>query len=398
MTADDGKPPGIETKRVQTTAAFFDSLRSESLEVRLATLKAIAQAPEKALLFGSYQGRDAIDELSYQLTVSPNISLRCSLFAALVAFDDPRVTVCARNIFASDKEPFLVVAAARRLRLEPEKTVIAYFERFLYDAPTSLHAKEAGRAVMLCPAIEDQVKLRAALLAGDEALSPPPLTPDTFALWKVELEGPLADKANGFLITQGKSAFDTLKDQWHTLSDSNRIWILNWGAETFPAESVALVLQALGAESEQVVTAGLVAIATHYGDCKRLFKDVLDKFSIETRGSAFVHAAIRAGVPIGNQWSQLYLHGDMPTKIALIERMGEEKASGRTEQLLSLLEDDNWRIRSVARDALIRCGDISVNQLSLLAQSEKPFLKSAAVQILLQMGEDDLLHKIVKSV
>src|SRR5947209_5151142 len=104
--------------QVRCARELFEALESRDGPVRLAALDAVQNAPETALSFGPYEGRDLIDVLLSQAERFRGELEWVSWFGTLGAFHDPRVIRLLSSLIITESHTELLFALANYLRSE----------------------------------------------------------------------------------------------------------------------------------------------------------------------------------------------------------------------------------------------------------------------------------------
>lgn len=99
---------------------LFEALRSPSISVRLAVLRAIAAAPDFARNLGTLQGWDVIDELVHQANQSCSVPYYRALVQALAPYRDPRVVSLFVKVYLMTSDESIRTLVETRLRTDPD--------------------------------------------------------------------------------------------------------------------------------------------------------------------------------------------------------------------------------------------------------------------------------------
>lgn len=391
----DAAPAGERRHLALKTAAdFFAALRSPDLAARLATLRAVVEAPDKALAFGRHDGRDVVDELIAIINASPASMLTAATAVALFVFDDPRSLAEAKKqfVFASDME--LRAMASERIGREPDVEVIAFFAPFLRDAADAALTPMAARALAGREPLDASMKVKIAVASGSGDVATPDMDESNIVSWLAELNGPWAAAARGRLMVLGERAFVTLRSHWEDFDSAKRIWLLGWGARAFSARAVDLVVRALESGDEPLTLAALEVIP-EFGLARGMFYPLTAGVEWERKERRFQLAAVRAGSKVEGLIQRARAERDPELRLAFIARLAEEGSEASLRALAELMADPDWRVRGAAAIAMAAFGERAVPAARSMLDSPDMGARTAAAQTLLRLGRKDILETLI---
>jgi HEAT repeat protein len=381
---DTGDRP-VRELRLSSAEEFLAALRSPDMGIRLATLYAICERPEKAAAFGAVNGRDVVDELSDTLAAARPSQLRTAIAAALFSLDDRRAFEQARRMFGRESDLEILRMAGSRIAREGDSMALDCFLPFLEDDSDLRHKRVAARLLAGRCGLPADKRLRVALLAGECGAQPPELAPGTLEMWLCELKGEFQPEARGFLEASGEASFSILKGNWPNLDPETKSWLVSWGASDFPERSVGLIVAALSEEDSEPRRAACAAILQY--ENSEIFQAPLSTVPVDRRDKPWTLASIRCGLPLDGDKSAVFTEKDRDIRLALIYRLS--KRADAAPELVKLLEDGDWVIRAAATDALVSLGDPACAAVSALSDHEDIALRTAVSQVLIRLAGED---------
>lgn len=369
---------------IASAGDLFTALRSDALGVRLSVFSAISKAPEKALAYGPYNGRDLLDEMFEQLTAARDHNHRLALLVALSAFKDPRVEEGLKVVFRTSTHAREAAVCAARLCGGSGSEVKAFFLPFLEDNAPQPQARLAADVLSRFDDHSPENRVRVAVLSS-EVFPIPGLDDQTEAAWLKALHGPFSHRAMGQIETLGCEAFVRLRERWDEFMPELKAWLLKWGCREHQAHAVELCLKALDEGPDELRLAALQGIAG-MGPAAVMFRKIVTKFFDHT-DRAMRLAALRAGADVPDARGKLSREEDMEVRLLLIPLLAVSYGAGAVPDLVELLHDENWRIRSAAVAALISLGEAAAGAVENLAGYDSATVCAAAVQVLRGIGK-----------
>ena len=349
--------------RIRCAEDLFRVLSEGSLFAQMAVLRDILQEPVRAIKLGRYEGEDLVD-LLIRLVPESAGPVRQAQTLCLMSFQDPRTTEFMAGEFARCRDAAMVLRLAQRLTIEkgPE-----FFLPFLWS-PKAAQALAAARICHSGPLTAAE-QLRVALVL-DADFAPPPVGAQTLDVWLTELQGPhrlrtreLAEAAGALPLWEGWDALATEEREWLLTVTERQDWQLarTRTEKLLAAGETAPFLLAAAVRLELELPAGLWQSPTS-----------------EVRALAL--AAGQADAELAR-----FLTDETP----LVEVVAAVPRCPRT-LLLSLLLDSRWQVRAEAVKALA-AQEPALEKVRPLALSETLETRVAAVELLLQWGDDEWL-------
>lgn len=353
--------------------ALLCGLRHVDPAVRHAVLRAVSSAPVAALAYRSSNGRDVVDELLALVDETSGAVEHPLVLSTLLRFDDARVIPTALAVFETGRDERLaLIAAARLARLDPVERRASLTPIVMQEARPNRARAAANLLADLVPdqhededdALPLDVALRITLLS-DHDLPVPPLTNATRWAWQRELVGPRQRSARAVLERADDVDHEPLWCAWDTLEPTIRSWLLERAIaaptaaglsrtralidaarldDRDDAHEVRLSLRALMAAAESVeevcgkADEGRLALLIAHPDA-----------SVRA-------AAIAAGAPLGDTRDLLRRDHALPVRLAVAARLYARGDDDAVDQLLQMLDDEPWQVRSRAASALGHLG------------------------------------------
>ena len=382
-----GQEPCEEPPKLKISCAedLFTSLRADTIGVRLSVLSAISKAPEKVLSYGPYNGRHLLTEMIDQLKSTPYQLLRRALLSTLSVFKDARVVEVIKRYFRTSRDAQEVMICTRRLAGEPEHEVREFFLEYLARGAGSNQSRCAANILARLNGHSPGHSVRIAVLS-DIPFATPPLDEKTEKFWYEELCGPFVKKTQVLIESLGEPAFKHLRNDWNYLSVDIKIWLLDWGGRSHKSMTVELCLKTLeegGADELSLIALKTVAIL---GAPMEMFRshatELFSSADPEIRA-----AAILAGADIADVRMELKMESDLGIRLKLIPRLAEAYGETAIDDLIYLLEDNDWRIRSIATAALISLGGAAAEAMESILDHELMGVRAAANQVLIALSD-----------
>ena len=333
---------------ISSAADLLSALDSHDMGLRLAVQQRLVQAPQKALDYGAWQGRDVIDLLVAQGgegdCSSAQLACRC-----LMHFEQPRVV----DFFLDRllKARGQVLEAATMYLLQRTFPRPAAFAALLQN--DDLTRVRLSARVLGLPQSDDPsaVALRLALVHSQCSL---PLWEGVWVEgWLSELQGALAPEARAAL--QEVATPEQVLIQQARLGPENLRWLAGWAVPRDARLMVAEVRQWL--REDPGFALGLLA------ECPA----ALD---LHREHLPYQHEQAR-----WRDWARRLVGFSEDWKVQL-ER----------------LHDQDWRVRAEATRSLVEAGPVVVEAVKPLVQSPQLALRVAAAQILSALGEEAWLQ------
>ena len=381
-----GAPEEPPKLKVSSARDLFESLRADSIGVRLSVLAAISRAPKKALSYGPFEGRDLLTEMIGQLEKTGIRLLRRSILVALAVFDDARVLETMENSFHNSNDAQEATICARRLAAMPLEEVKKFFIPYLAPGAPVNQARCAASILGRLNGHPPAHSIRIAVLT-DGPFDTPPVNESTEKYWLKELGGPWADKAQVLLETLGEPAYNYLAGCWSDLSVDIKIRMLDWGARARYERTISLCRQALDEGGpEEVDLAALKTAAALKAPTTLTEFRATELYYAGTRPDIKA-AALRAGANVTDIRLELAKETETNIRLGLIARMTEVYGQEAIGDLVGLFEDKDWRVRSGAVNALISLGPSAAGAVKKLRTHANPAIRAAAEQVLTALSE-----------
>ncbi len=375
------EPPKL---KIGCAEDLFSSLRSSTLGVRLSVLSKISKAPEKALSYGPYNGRDLLDEIFEQLTAARNNSHRQALLGAVVVFNDARVVDALKTLFRTCHDNKEIAICARRLAMEPEFDLIKFFSRYLEKDARPLQARHTANLLAKVEGHSSNNSVRIAVLC-DVPFPTPPFDDDTETAWLEELRGLHAHKAQVLLESLGEAAFSRMRKKWDDFPVELKVWLLGWGGRGHQAMTVELCLKALKEGPDELKLAALQAVAGS-GAARELFGSHTTKL-LDNPNSRIRLKALQAGAEAPDARAMLERESDMEIRLLLIPQLAKAYGEKAVDDLVRLVEDEDWRVRNVATTALVSLGATAAQAAENILDHERVEVRAAAAQVLSALSD-----------
>lgn len=380
--------------RIQSAADLIETLRAAEPVKRLSLLKHIANHPDQALRFGSYQGRDVLDELIAQMEHILPGDLRYWNVVTIANFRDPRAVRFLLREVPDCTHPKTVVACILRLAEEKTPEVRDLLLGFLGRGASTQHARLAASVLSSWPGLElplDQW-LRLSLLSDTGWPLPPPLDEQTLDLWLGELEGDAARRAWTLLELQGEPAYVFLCQHRRRLSEAGFLALLDWGKRRFPPLAAGLVEEALDASSPPAVAKGLELLAL-LPEAQASHAEALGRLWRED--PSLRCAVLQAGLS-GLDWEgELAQAREVRLRQELLAGAVRQRGAEALPLVLGFLEDRQWQMRALAVRLAGELGAAALEPARELTRSPRAEVKLAACQLLMRLGQQEWLEQNV---
>lgn len=377
--------------RIRTAQDIIDALQSPDAAIRFAVLRAIATNPDRALRYGGTAGCDLIDELCDLAGNLPPSALHTLAHHALSAFRDPRVTAVFKNLFAASSDAALVTLAADYFASEPEEEIRSTVAAFLFQDRSYLHARVAADVMAGFTQLSNRELIRIAILTVKE--SPQPATDEASdPCWLAELRGMYKSQAQAALEGCDEGGFLLCKRNWDSFDDEEKAWVLAWGAASFPALTVELVLASLDWGRDELLLAALESIAL-FGPASSMFTPRLGRFL--THENPRVRAVVAGlGGHCPDMAALFYAETDSAVKAALLPGLVRFLGSDAVPLLIGCLEAEDYRLRAAAVAGLTGCAPETVEMVKPLLLRQEQGIRVAAAQVLLDAGEEAVFQQV----
>lgn len=368
---------------IASVEGLFSALRSSELRVRLSVLVAISKAPAKALSYGRWDGRDLIDEMLAQLETAVDGTYRMTLLGTLASYDDRRVTDAFQRTFRAPKKAAEAAICASYLSSDDPDAVRTFFLPFLDGSSRTAQARLAADALGRLGGLSPEMSVRVAVLSG-EALQVPPLDAQTEATWWDALRGPSQVRAMALIESLGPAAFARLCEKWSELTTPVKVWMLRWGAKFQPEGFAELLQSALAEDLDETTLAALNAIADR-PDLGEAVRAAVTRLVVHSDPKLRA-AALRAGGEVADVRSSLASESELEVRLLLIRRLVPALGAAALTDLIALLQDRRWQVRSAATTELTSLGAAAADAVQPLLDHDDVGVRAAAVQVLEGLG------------
>ncbi|HOQ27190.1 MAG TPA: HEAT repeat domain-containing protein [Armatimonadota bacterium] len=372
--------------RIRNAQDLIEGLTSPEVSVRLAVLGATGRNPQAALAYGAHEGRDVIDTLIEQATLAQGTSLWDAFAGVLSAFDDPRAEAFFREVLAEAEEPKRLILAEAYLSQRDVAPLRDLLSTMLLQSQSAPRARTAARLLTSCGPHSPEESIRMALVLELGEWTPPALDQTTAPHWISELQGPFDREARDLLETQGESAFQLLIGHWDAFSEENKEWLLRWGSRLSSPEVEVLLRRALDSGQDTLMLVALECLAERGGPSEDL-AEALHRL-VQHPNPAIRLAATRAGAQ-GIDWREMLAReADRGIRRECISRLAQEEGARALDDLVQLLENEEWDLRAAATSALIGLGSAVIPAMRRLVEHPAEGVRVAAVRVLVELGDD----------
>ena len=387
------QPQGAQPQfHVRSARELFASLESLEGVIRLAALRAVQEAPETALSFGSFQERDLIDVLLSQAEHVRGEVEWLSWIGTLAAFRDPRVLRLFTSLITTESHAELLFALANYLRAEHlDKSRIQ-----LAAAMVQNDCVPRARALAWLFAGTRQLKaaeaLRVGLLEPADGIALPSF-PAAASEWLRELGGPFEREAQLELRRQGPSTLAGVVGYWDRLSESSKNWALQWAAEADPDLAVDGIRQVLTNKQDALVLQALETAA----ELKKWPSDFDSLIAVFAKHSdELVRRAAALACRSGLNWRVLFEEeSSVLVQIVCVARVVEQEGRDAIPFALQQLTCTDWRLRAAAVEGLLSLGEWGVRAaLMLLPGAEEP-VRIGIGRLVADWADGELLDEFI---
>lgn len=335
---------------VRCARELFAALESPDGAIRPAALHAVLNAPEVALSFGPYEGRDLVDVLLSQAERFRGEWEWLSWVGAIAAFHDPRVVRLFASLITTESHTELLFALANYLRSESLDPIRIPLGAALMQNGCVARARAVASVLAACPQLSAVEALRIGLLQPGAA-TPLPLFSAASGEWLNELAGPFQSEAQLELRRQGASTLAALVDYWDRLSESAKSWLLQWAADTDPDLVLDGIRNVLTKRSD-----GLILVALEAAAKLKDFPDDLESLIVplSEHNDELVRRAAVTACRSGLNW-RLFFENEPSVLVrqACIARVIDQERREAVPFALQQLANPDWRIRAAAVDGLL---------------------------------------------
>lgn len=379
---------------VRCARELFEALESLDGTIRLAALDAVQNAPETALSFGRYEGRDLVDVLLSQAERLRGELEWLSWIGTLAAFHDVRIIQLFASLITTASHTELLFALANYLRSERLDPIRIPLGVALMQNGCVSRARAVASLLVACPPLSPGEALRVGLLEPSEA-APLPLFPAAVGEWLNELEGPFQPEVQLELRRQGASTLAVLVEHWHRLSGSARCWLLEWAAETDPDLVLDGIRDVLTKRPDGLILRALEAAAKlkHFpADLESLIVPFLEHSDELVRRAAVM--ACRSGL----NWRPFFENEPSAlVRQACIARVVDQEGREAVPFALQQLANPDWRIRAAAVEGLLSLGEWGVRAaFTLLPDADEP-VRIGIARMVAHLADEELLDEFVHS-
>jgi hypothetical protein len=386
----EGQSP---TRRIRNILELVEALTATDVALRLDALKAIQTQPKAALAFGVYKGRDVIDMLLERAGFAEGSMEWMSWVGALASFHDPRVADFFIDTIATAESPQLIFSAARYLAEDDPVTLWSRLLPAFLQNENPIRARAIVSIAERCPSLSAAAGLRTALLSETAGSSAPILDQGNIELWFAELAGPFWREAQMRLKTQGEPAWTALAKVWDRLSEDNQLWLLVWGVDEYAGMLAGLLPIALRSSSNRVRIEALRSLA--------LLKETGVPESIAALPVGLLNdpdpevreAAVLAS-PANLDWRAFLIReGVSSVRRACVAQLARSDGDDAILDLIAFLRSDDWQLRTVSAQALIKLGSSAAEAVKPLVHDPDQRVRVAAVRVLLDLQQDKWLEQ-----
>ncbi|AXC11917.1 hypothetical protein ACPOL_2601 [Acidisarcina polymorpha] len=384
-----GQAPPRQIRNIQ---GLVGALTAADPATRFDALRAIQAQPQAALAFGTYKGRDVIDILLAQAGFAEGTMEWMSWVGALASFREPRVTDFFVDTIATAESAQLIFSASRYLAEDDPAVLRSRLLPLLLQNDNPVRARAVAPLIGRSSSSPAAARLRVAILTEAENCPAPTLDQSNADLWLAELAGPFWREAQVTLRVQGQSAWITLAQGWNGLTENNQLWLLRWGVEDFPGMVAGVIPEALRSNSDTVRIEALRVLAAlqETGVPDSISASAL---SLLDDPDPEVREAVVLAAPPGLDWRALLDRETIPSvRRACVSQLVRSEATKAIPDLVGLLRSDDWQMRTVAAQALVKLGSPGAEAVKLLVHDENPTVRVAAVRVLLDLKQDAWLE------
>ncbi|HRI44754.1 MAG TPA: hypothetical protein PLL78_13585 [Fimbriimonadaceae bacterium] len=380
-----------ETRHVRSAEDLLLALRDPDLEVRVALLSSIMANPQVALQFGKFQNVDLIDELIAQTFRVESTLYRHIVTAVLSAFDDPRVPPHFLRLITYYGEPDLLEVVRSRLMLEPVEPGLATYRSLVLQTDSLRHTHAAADLLSRSESLEPRLALRVSVANTLEVDQSPQIDSETVSAWIAELNGPFLREASILAEGKGQHGFVTLAARANELDRDAMIWLLRWGARTWPLDAVEVVRLGLRHEDEEVVLEALRSVET-LGPSGSLF--AAEAAPLAQSSSARVRAlAISVGAPLDSPRQALANETEPEALAELLARLRKSEGKAAIDILVDHLGHSHYRVRIQAQTELAALGEAAQETAMRLVREGNEVQRAAGANLLLGLGKQEWLEE-----
>ena len=373
--------------RISSLEEMSACLRGDRLPVKLAALREINNHLEQAKRGGQKLHPALIDLLHerYQNTAEKEERTWCTCI--LLQVDDFRkYAVAEREFFAQDDSAVLLLCADTIASLPPSRRV-AQLAGAVADGGSATRQRLAANLLSDCTALlAPEVALRVAILS-DHNLPIEEVRAETLNLWIGELSGTYRLSVRRILSGKEPSSLAVLLENWRRLPADVATWVIAQAVQ----KKIAITKRVL---MEILETGEDVAVLKHA-------LNALKRFAITDRDDRVLESLLRheevsvrtAALEAGRTalpWGQ-WLDDDVPeeVRLAVLRRIARHRHEGAMPHLSRLLQDENWKIRAGATEALVALAPASLQILTAHLTGDHHDAKVSAAQALQRLGHDE---------
>lgn len=383
-------PPKLH---IRSAADLVAAIREPNPLVRLGVLRHVARHPEKALAYGTHEGRDALDAIIEETRGIPPGQMRQVAVLAICNFRDPRAIDFLMRDLPTNVDTPSVVSITIRLGEEATEPVRRLLVDMLDRDAFSAHARTAANVLAWWPGWEPDAaqRLRMALLSDVGQPEPPPFDAESAHLWLEQLRGPVASRAWEFLELQGRAAFVGVGMRWDDLDDEQRLALLQWGGRRHLEDVRGLLRPTLASPSVDLVLEALRLLAllpsaqdAHQERLRELWRH--DRLDVR-------RAVIRAGLR-GLDWrAEIAATPDMALRRDLMVAYARHCPEAALPHVLECFAAPEWQIRAMAVQLAVAAGEAAIEGARPYAFHELPEVRLAACQALIGLGQQEWLEE-----
>jgi hypothetical protein len=377
---------------IATSGDLMAALAGPDEAVIIATVKAIAADPERAASLCSGDGIDLFRELSRLYDRAPSQKHHAAYLFALLHLEDSRCLDLARRAFLEEKDVDTILLSARYLDRLPEGERVALLVPVVMGKELPVKVRAAANLLADCPNLPREAALRVALTT-DHDCPLPELCADTVDAWQKELTGPYALTARRRLKAAGPGIMARLLSFREQLSPDILVWALRQLPEAECLSNSTGIQNIIPDARGEMLVAALECLER----VPAVFKEERRISQFYTHPRAAVRkAAFLAGTGRLDWSAALGGEPDDTVRLAIVTRIGRLKDKSAVGQLLPLLEDRNWRIRSRVARTLADLFPESLDGLCHTLRFGSDTARAASIRALQILGLEDKIKEVLE--
>ncbi len=374
---------------IATSQDLLAALNHEEMSVRAATIKAVAADPQKARSVCAADGVDLFAELKSLCDATPEAGLRAGYVLALLQLNDERCMDFAKEAFLASDDAKMTLLTAEWIARLPELERIEFLTPVLMAADCPTRSRAAANLLAGCRNLLPDIALRIALLS-DHQVAVPPLDEETLDAWLVELQGPYPLTARKLLKKTNRNGPAALLQFWERLPEPIQVWVLREMVHKGAEDQGRRIRDIVFSSDGQVLLCALRCLQKC--DAAEGDEDLLQPL-YRHENPAVRAAALQGGITRLNWKTVLEREESEEVRLAVIDRIEKSVDTDAIPHLARLVEDQGWRIRARATNALAAFAPQSLPVLHDLLGHENENVRASAIQALKVMGEEERLEE-----